>query len=246
MELKAEALQILAPIIAGLRAFHRHQVVGMSHIPKKGPLIFAANHSLASYDMILMMGAVHDFTNRIPRSLVDRLFYKVPGLGALIEAMGSLEGNHQNATKLLNDDQIVVLAPGGMRESLRPSSQKYKIIWKKRKGFIKLSIETGAPIILAACPAADDIYDVMPSHVTAWAYRTFKIPVFFAKGVAFTPIPKPVKLVHHLSEPLYPPKPSANPEELDHQIDVFHGVVCKRMDELMRKAARDSASQEDK
>ena len=235
--LNTDYLLRLAPVVAGMRAYHHHSTIGMDHIPAGG-VIIAANHSLASYDIALLMANIYDYTNRIPRALIDRLFFKVPGLGSVMEALGSREGNRDNAVKMLNDGEMLVIAPGGMREALRPSSEKYRIIWEKRKGFAKLAVETGVPVILAACPGADDLYDVAPSHITAWAYKTFKVPLFFARGVGLSPIPKPVKLTHYLSEPIMPPVKSEDSAEFSKQVDEFHQRLIERMDRLMADSAK--------
>jgi 1-acyl-sn-glycerol-3-phosphate acyltransferase len=226
----------LAPVIAGIRIYHQHSTVGLDTMPNGGCII-AANHSLASYDIALLMASIYEYTNRIPRALIDKLFFKVPGVGQLMEALGSREGNKENAIKMLTHGEILVVAPGGMREALRPSREKYKIIWDKRKGFAKLAIETGVPVILAACPAADDLYDVAPSHITAWAYKTLKIPVFFARGLGLSPIPKPIKLTHYLSEPIHPPKKSGDPVEFSRQVDTYHQQLIERMERLMTETA---------
>lgn len=231
-----EALLKVAPILAGLRAYHDHSIVGSEHLPETSAAIIAVNHSLASYDIALLMAAIYEQVNRIPRSLIDRLFYKVPGMGTLMESLGSLEGNHDNAVEMLKHGELLILAPGGMREALRPSTEKYKIIWGRRKGFVRLAIETGVPIILAACPAADDMYDIAPSHITAWAYKTLKIPLFFAKGLGFSPLPKAVKLTHYISEPQVPPKKAATKEAFDAQVNAFHKQICTRMQRLIDEA----------
>lgn len=232
-----ELLNRVAAIIAGVRGYHNHSTVGLEKIPK-GAVLIAANHSLASYDIMLMAASIYDHSNRVPRALIDRLFFKVPGLGHFMEAIGTQMGNHDNAVKMLADGEILILAPGGMRESLRPSSEKYKVIWDHRKGFARLALETNTPIVLAACPAADDLFDVAPSHITAWAYRTFKIPLFFAKGLGLTPIPKPVTLTHYLSDPIYPPKASKDPEVFTKQVDQFHLELVVKMEKLMSDSAK--------
>ncbi len=230
----------LAPVIAGIRIYHQHSTVGLENFPKSGCIV-AANHSLASYDIALLMASIYEHTNRIPRGLIDRLFFKVPGVGQIMEALGNREGTKENAIKMLSEGEIIVVAPGGMREALRPSSQKYKIMWDHRKGFAKLAIETGVPIVLAACPAADDLYDIAPSHVTAWAYKTFKIPVFFAKGFGLSPIPKPVKLTHFLSEPMMPPANSDDPEVFNKRLEEFHHKIVDRMASLMTETDKKHA-----
>lgn len=237
-----EWVRRVAPILAGIRGYHSHSTVGLEKIPK-GAVMMAANHSLASYDIALLAASIYDYTNRVPRSLIDRLFFKVPGLGPIMEAIGNREGSRENAVQLLQEGNILILAPGGMREALRPSTQKYKVVWDHRKGFARLSIETNTPIVLAACPAADDLYDIAPSHLTIWAYKTFKIPLFFAKGVGFTPIPKPVTLTHHLSSPIFPPKKSADPDELNQQVDKFHHELVEQMEKLMTESAKRKKAQ---
>ncbi|MCX6124854.1 MAG: lysophospholipid acyltransferase family protein [Proteobacteria bacterium] len=234
--MKKEALLKLAPILAGIRLYHNHSVVGEAHLPCQGPAIIAVSHSLASYDIALLMAAIYETVNRVPRSLIDRLFYKVPGLGPLMEALGSREGTYENGIKFLNEGEILVLAPGGMRESLRPSTEKYLVKWSKRFGFVKLAIDAGVPVILAACPAADDLYDIMPSHVTSWAYRTFRIPIFFARGIGLSPLPKPIRLTHYLSEPQFPPKRASDPAAYSQQVTDFHAKICARMERLIEEA----------
>jgi hypothetical protein len=80
------------------------------------------------------------------------------------------------------------------------------------------------------------MYDIAPSHITAWAYKTLKIPLFFATGLGFSPLPKAVKLTHYLSEPQMPPKKAKNKEEFDAQVSAFHKQVCARMQRLLDEA----------
>jgi 1-acyl-sn-glycerol-3-phosphate acyltransferase len=188
--------------------------------------------------MALLMHAIHESTGRIPRPLMDRLFYKIPYLGDLVAATGGIEGNRTSARTLLDKNEIVMVAPGGMQEALRPSSERYQIRWDKRKGFAQIAIETGAHVVLAVCPKADDLYEVYPNRVTSWAYQTFKIPVFLARGIGYTPIPRPVQLTHFLSEPIVPPHPAGTPDALNRQISRFHRQLIARAQELIGDAVR--------
>ena len=226
----------LVPYLTTLKIYHKHQVHGLDRLPKKGPLIIASNHSLATYDMLLLMQEVYHHSGRFPRSLVDRLFYKVPKLGPIMERLGCVIGTANNARALLENGATVYIAPGGMQESLRPSKDRYQIRWNKRKGFAKLAIETGTPVILAACPKADDLYDVYENKLTKWVYKNFRMPVFMAKGFGLTPIPKPIKLRHFLSKPIYPPKKSNNANELEKQVNSFHAQLIQVMEKNMNHA----------
>ena len=226
----------LMPLVQALRAYHRYEVVGLENVPKEGPAILACTHSLATYDISLLMCEVLMQKGRFPRSLIDRLFYKIPGLSSFMEKTGSVLGTRDNAIALLNNGELLYVAPGGMRESLRPMTERYQILWDGRRGFVKMSIETGAPIILAACPKADDIYDVFPTFFTDWFYKSLKVPVFLARGLGLSPIPKPVKLRHFLSEPIKPPKQKDDPEEFKEQVISHHKKIVRRMRMLLADA----------
>lgn len=229
------AIKIL-PLINVLRAYHSHEVYGLDRIPSKGPAIIATNHSLATYDIMLLMAAVYLHNGRIPRSLIDRAFYVVPGLGVLMEKLGSIIGNPDNAATLLENGELLYLAPGGMSESLRPSTERYQVKWNRRKGFARLAIETQSPVILAACPHADDIFKVYENSVTKWFYSQFRLPFFVARGVGPTMIPRPVKLEHFLSKPIYPPKMAADPAAVKRQVYHFHKKLMQKMTEMIAQS----------
>ncbi|SMF67190.1 lysophospholipid acyltransferase family protein [Pseudobacteriovorax antillogorgiicola] len=229
-----EELQLkLLPITLGLRLYHRHEVHGLENIPASGPVIIACNHSLATYDISLLMSAVYQKLHRFPRALIDRAFYRIPGLGELMEKLGCIVGSQENAQSLLSNGEILYLAPGGMQESLRPSTDRYRVLWTKRKGFAKLAIDSGAPVILAACPKADDIFTVYENGVTDWIYRNFKMPFFLARGLGPTVMPKPVKLDHYLSRAFYPPKKNHDPVAYKRQVYNFHRKLVQEMNRMI-------------
>lgn len=227
------ALKTLIPVLKAIRRFHQHEIVGLERIPRQGKVLLAVNHSLATYDIFLLLQAIFEDVGRLPRPLADRLFFKIPFLGDLIRYYGAVQGSPDTAKRLLSQGELVTVAPGGMREALRPSNQKYQVMWGKRKGFAKLAVETGAPVVLAACPHADDLYDIYPSHVTAWFYKTYKIPIFFATGWKKTALPHPVKLVHFISEPLLPPKLPKSPRAIEKAVESFHEELESAMADLM-------------
>jgi 1-acyl-sn-glycerol-3-phosphate acyltransferase len=237
-KINSELIESVYPVINALRLYHRHEVIGLENVPTEGSGLIVCNHSLATYDMSLLMCAIYDQTHRIVRSLIDHTFYKIPFLGELMEVFGSVEGTPENAIKILTEGNLVTVAPGGMSEALRPSSQRYQIRWDRRKGFARLAIQAQAPVILAACPKADDIYQVYPSQISNYIYETFRFPFFLARGVGLSPLPRPVKLIHFLSEPMIPPKPAKSEKTAANQLEKFHKELIVRMEELMAAAIR--------
>ncbi len=227
------AIRITVPILKAIRRYHQHEVIGLQNIPQSGPVLVVVNHSLATYDIFLLLHAIYEDLGRLPRPLADRLFFRLPLIGDLIRLYGAVQGSPQAARELLRAGELITVAPGGMREALRPSSQRYKILWEERKGFVRLAMATKSPIVLAACPKADDLYHIYPSHLTAWFYKSYKIPFFFAKGWKATAIPQPVKLTHYLSDPIVPPSVPKSPSAAEKVVDGFHRELVQRMQMLM-------------
>jgi hypothetical protein len=224
----------LGPILQKMRQYHHHHVVGMENLPDTGRVLLVVNHSLATYDIGLLFSAIHTEKNRIARPLADNLFFRMPYLGELVEAVGGKQGTPENAKKLLEEEHLVAVAPGGMYEALRPSYDRYQLRWDHRKGFVRLAIETQTPILLAVCPRADDIFEVYENKLTSWAYDTLRIPLFMARGVGPTLLPRPVPLIHFMS-PLIPP-PAYTPATLKQQVETFHKKLVKRAEALIGEA----------
>ena len=232
-DLNLDLIRNVEPFLKLIREYHRHEVCGLDSIPKRGRALIVFNHSLATYDIALLIHAIYVNYGRLTRSLIDRLFYKVPYLSDFMESIGAIEATNENAADMLRQGNLVAVAPGGMREALRPSSQKYTLKWDKRLGFARLAIMTQSPVIIAVCPKADDLYKVYENPVTAWMYKKLKVPLFFARGLGPSPLPRPVKLTHYLSEPIKPPRQNPDPEKFIAQVERFHRKVIKRSEELM-------------
>lgn len=221
----------LRPVVDALASYHDYRVEGLEHVPRTGPALLAVNHSLATYDGFLFGVAVGDATGRFPASLGDDLIFRLPGVRRLGRLMGITPGRHRNGEELLRRGHLVALAPGGMREGLRPSQERYRIRWEKRKGFARLAIRTGAPLLLAGCPAADDLYTVYETWLTKASYRYLKLPVPLIRGLGPTLIPRPIPLVHRIAPPLIPPP--CDRARFDAQVDAFHAQAVEVMEGLL-------------
>lgn len=221
-------------LMRALADYHRYEVFGFDHIPKTGPALIAFHHSLATYDSFLLGVPIWDRLDREFRGLADRLIFATPGLGRFFHEVGFVEGTRDATIAMLKQGELIGLAPGGMRESLRPSREKYTFDWSGRTGFVNVAMRAGVPIVLGACPASDDCYDVLANPVTPWLYEKFKIPVPLARGRFFTALPKPVKLWHLLSEPIVADVAPDQVTEKD--VAAHHQKVVARMERLMREA----------
>jgi 1-acyl-sn-glycerol-3-phosphate acyltransferase len=221
-------------VLEGLAVYHNHRAIGVDRLPKSGCLI-VANHSLATYDLGLLGLRILQHTGRVPRCLGDRSIFQTPGISTLADAIGIVEGSQEAAESLLHDGEIVIVAPGGMREALRPSSQAYELSWMGRKGFVKLASATQVPIVLAACPKADNIFTVYDNPVTRAVYDRFRLPMPLIRGFGLTAIPRPIRLTHWLSKPI--PAPSAEQSMDESFLDHFYQQLVNQMTTMLQQGA---------
>ena len=143
------ALDLFRPLIERVQTYHRHEVVGLEKVPTEGGVLLAMNHSLATYDAALLGKELID-TGRVPSILGDDLIFKTPGLRHWARTLGIVPASPRYGEELLLRGRLVIVAPGGMREALRPSEERYHVRWDRRKGFIRLALRTQCPIVLAS------------------------------------------------------------------------------------------------
>ncbi len=229
LETVAKARRWLTP----LRRYHRHRVYGLDNVPREGPALMVINHSLATYDAFMLGIEIAMHTGRVPRGLGDNLIFKTPVIDELASLAGIHPANQENGGELLQSGHLVFVAPGGMREALRPSTERYRVRWTRRKGFARLAYEQQVPVVLIGCPAADDLLTVYENKLTKLAYRHLRAPLPFIRGVGPTILPRPVKLTHHIAPPLTPP---ALVEEREQAfIEGFHTECITVMEELLSR-----------
>ncbi len=219
-----------------LRRYHRYEVVGVEHFPRSGSVLVASTHSLATYENFMLGSVCAESLGRRPTILVDDLVFKLPAVGPSLREIGLEPGKRERAIEILNAGGIIGLGPGGMREALRSSKDKYTFSWEGRYGFVKVAMMAGAPIVLAACPRADDIYDVADIELTPEFYKRYHFPLPLFRGLGPTLAPRPIKLWHVMSQPILSEVP---PEEVTQEaVEAHYTYLCERMQELMDRACR--------
>jgi len=87
----------------------------------------------------------------------------LPGVGSYFRRMGVLPAAPDSMAAALAAGHDVLLWPGGERDSLRQWSRRDEAVLSGRKGFIKLAINTGVPIVPVATVGGADSMLVLTS-----------------------------------------------------------------------------------
>jgi 1-acyl-sn-glycerol-3-phosphate acyltransferase len=130
--------------------YFRAEVRGLERIPAEGPVLLVGNHSGGNLtpDTFIFTLAFSTFFG------VERRFYQLahnlvlasPGLSRLRKG-GTLAASPENAAKALDSGAALLVYPGGDYEVHRPSWESAKVDFAGRKGFIRLALSRGVPIV---------------------------------------------------------------------------------------------------
>jgi len=182
------------------------QVAGAERIPP-GRALLVANHAFG-WDVVFPMAAVWRQSHRRVWALGEHLWWKFPFLRRLAVALGTVDGTRENADRLLSEDELVLVLPGGLREAVKPKELRYRLLWGRRFGFVQTVIRNGAPIVPLASIGADDLFDFVGN-----AYRRGErllrrtgVPVPLPSRIL--PIPYRVQLRFVFGDSIPPPPPA--------------------------------------
>jgi 1-acyl-sn-glycerol-3-phosphate acyltransferase len=129
--------------------YFRGEVRGMGNIPD-GPSLLVGNHSGGTYIADTFIFAMSFYEHFGPYKRFHQLAHDVaarmPALG-IIRRYGTLAASHENAKKAFARRAPVLVYPGGDYETFRPSWHGDQIEFGGRKGFIRLALEEGVPIV---------------------------------------------------------------------------------------------------
>jgi 1-acyl-sn-glycerol-3-phosphate acyltransferase len=84
-----------------------------------------------------------------------------PGIGSFFRKMGVLPAAPDSISAALAEGHDVALWPGGEIDSLRPWTQRDEAILAGRKGFIRMAIKAGVPIVPIATVGGPDSMPVL-------------------------------------------------------------------------------------
>ena len=176
--------------------WHGQTFTGLGNIPKTGGAIIVWYHGPMPVDYLGLIAEVLRRDGRIIHSVVDRCLLCVPGLGRVRKYLKCGAFTKVQVASLLEDGELVGIAPGGSREALFDDS--YSVCWRKRVGFTKVATLTQSPIIPVFTENIRLPYSTMATGKTMW--RT----VFEATKLAFVPLYGgfPVKLTTHVGTPI--------------------------------------------
>src|SRR5260370_5306464 len=122
----------------------------MEHAPASGGALLVANHAgVVPWDATMITSAVfaeHPHP-RHARALVASLFMGMPFLSWFLRRTGQTVGHPDDTRRLLEQDQLVLVFPEGVRGTGKPYADRYKLRRFRPGGFVSPPPPPRAPVL---------------------------------------------------------------------------------------------------
>jgi 1-acyl-sn-glycerol-3-phosphate acyltransferase len=139
------------PAIARYTSYFTPEVRGLDRLPAEGPALLVGNHSGLFYvpEAWVCAQAVLSRRGTGPPAylLAYDLLFAVPGVGPFLRRLGAVPADAGAAGSALSGGACVLVYPGGDLEACRPWTQRNKIDFAGRTGFVRLALRSGVPVI---------------------------------------------------------------------------------------------------
>ncbi|KAI9808260.1 MAG: hypothetical protein M1825_004717 [Sarcosagium campestre] len=137
--------------------------------------------------------------------------------------------------------RAITIVVGGARESLDAQPRSMRLVLKRRKGFVKLAIRTGADLVPVLCFGENELYDQVSARTHPRMHKFqlivknvlgFTVPFFHARGVfnydaGMMPYRRPLNIV--VGKPIKVEQKS-RPEES--YIDAIHSLYVQELERI--------------
>jgi 1-acyl-sn-glycerol-3-phosphate acyltransferase len=231
----------------------RMEMEGWERLPEP-PALFIGIHSGAPFVWDAWTVGIqwwrHFGDERIMHGTAHDALMAAPGIGGFFRRMGVLPAAPDSISAALAAGHDVALWPGGEIDSLRPWTKRDEAILAGRKGFVRMAIKAGVPIVPISTVGGPDSMPVLTSgRKLAKALQIDKVarlkafPIAISApwgiGPALLPeIPLPTKIRTAFQDPITLSKDAdkaSDEKYVEKKYDEVQASIQRGMDTLARR-----------
>ena len=93
------------------------------------------------------------------RALGASAIYAIPIVRDIVLACGGVSASREPANRCLKKGYSLTIVPGGEREQLMAAQEEQCVFLKDRKGFCRLALRHGVPLVPCYCFGESELYD---------------------------------------------------------------------------------------
>ncbi|KAI3860357.1 hypothetical protein MKX03_003529 [Papaver bracteatum] len=138
---------------------------GLEGIPSKGPVILVGYHMLMGLELPSIVGEILKEKKVMVRSIGHPMLFSPNNETSsnelsrfdVMTIFGTLPVSPSHLHRLLSNNEIILLFPGGAREALHRKGEEYKCFWPEQPEFVRMAAKFGGTIIPFGVVGVDDI-----------------------------------------------------------------------------------------
>jgi 1-acyl-sn-glycerol-3-phosphate acyltransferase len=211
------------------KQYFRVETTGLEHIPPTGRAMLIGNHSgSVPADGGMVMASLFFDLNppRYIHGMVEKFAQTLPFLSSWFSRIGQFTGLPEHATRMLQDDRLLMAFPEGVRGVGKLYKDKYKLV-RFGTGFMRIALKTRTPIVPFAYVGGEEAFPAV-YHAKTLA-KLAGVP-YWPVPPYVLPVPLPVPCRIHYGEPILF---EGNGRESDHVIEGYVQEVRARIAELI-------------
>jgi 1-acyl-sn-glycerol-3-phosphate acyltransferase len=212
------------------RDYFRVTAYGIEHVPEHGRAMVIGNHSGSlpvDGGMVLASLFLEPDTPRHAHGMVEKFAQYWPFVSEWFMRVGQLPGLPEHATRLLEDERMLMVFPEGARGTGKLYKDRYKLV-RFGSGFMRIALQTKSPIVPLAFIGGEE---ALPAVYHAKLLAKLTGAPYWPVPRWVLPIPKPVACQIYYSEPM---RFEGTGHEGDEDIDEMVVQVRDRVRALIR------------
>ena len=231
------------------------EVRGLERMPR-GAALVVGNHNggTLSPDTFVFGASVYQELgpDQVPWGLAHEFALKIPGIGEFLTRLGAVRACHGNANRLFARGHKVMVYPGGDVEALRPFQHRNRIVFDGRRGYVRLAIREGVPIVpVVAAGAHASLVVLADGKRVASAFglsrllrlKVWPLAISIPWGLTFGPLPPywplRTRILIETLEPIHFERSGSEAARDDRYIARCDAEVRARMQATLTRLARE-------
>ncbi|NXO79414.1 MOGT2 acyltransferase, partial [Sitta europaea] len=187
------------------------------------------------------------FPGITPHLMMLSLWFRIPFFRDYVMSGGLIPSDKESASYVLQKPEggnLLAIIVGGAQEALDAHPGSFTLLLKNRKGFVRLAIQHGTPLVPAFSFGENDVFDQVKNPKGSWLRRIqywlqqimgISLPLFHARGIfqySFGLIPYRRPICTVVGKPIPVQKKHRPSEE---EVDQVHQNYLNELSKLFEK-----------